>query len=389
MLAACGGGAGKYEVASAEAPVRATAASGPEADYPQVLGDPFTVDGKLYTPEDVYSYDSVGFATVDAQGGQGVSVAHKTLPMPSYVEITSLDSGKTILARVERRGPMTSQRLVSLSQGAQAQLGIGEGAPVRVRRVNPLELERAELRSGRTVPARLETPSSLLAVLKQKLPTSGGATSLAASSTAPRTPTTAIAPTRVAASTASPAAPAARTAPVEAKFDKTFGAQQRTANSAYPLPPIAGSRAAAPVQARRTPAVARRPVATPVAAPASVPARSAPVTVARAPEGQVFSLPGTRTVAAAPLPARQAAPVRSAPTPQMTADGKYVIQAAAFSNKANAERLADKLDGGFVMPAGQFYRVRVGPYATRGQAEAALAKVRAAGYRDARVFSAG
>ena len=38
---------------------------------------------------------------------------------------------------------------------------------------------------------------------------------------------------------------------------------------------------------------------------------------------------------------------------------------------------------------GRFYRVRTGPYATRGQAEAALAKVRAAGYSDARVFTAG
>lgn len=106
----------------------------------------------------------------------------------------------------------------------------------------------------------------------------------------------------------------------------------------------------------------------------------------RSPEVQRYSLPGTQTVAAAP---RQPQP-ESMPQPsQASADGAFVVQAAAFSSKANAERLANQLEGGFVMQAGSYYRVRVGPYATRGQAEAALAKVRAAGYSDARVFSAG
>ena len=86
--------------------------------------------------------------------------------------------------------------------------------------------------------------------------------------------------------------------------------------------------------------------------------------------------------------ARAATPAPEPAAVSQTADGKFVVQAAAFANKANADRLADKLDG-FVMPAGRYYRVRTGPYATRGQAEAALAKVRAAGYSDAKVYSAG
>lgn len=352
LLAACGGGSGGYDLASIEAPPVAGAAYGPEADYPQVLGEPFTVDGQLFTPEDTYSYDTVGYAALDSAGGQGVSVAHKTLPMPSYVEVTSLVTGRTILARVERRGPMTAEREVALSPGAAMQLGISEGEPVRVRRVNALEAERAELRMGKTVPERLATPESLLAVLKKKLPSTGGSASLAGPAKAPAV----AGPIQTAVAPSVASAPAAS---VQDDFDRTFPAERR-ANGTYPLPPLPAS--ALPVQASR------------------VPVAPAPVTVARAPEVQRFTLPGVQT--AAPEP-------RQKPAAKPTAEGKFAVQAAAFSSEANAKRLAARLDGGFVTKAGNIYRVRCGPYATRGQAEAALAKVRAAGYSDAQVVSAG
>lgn len=377
VLSACigGGGSDAGQLASAESALRGPVANGPEADYPQVLGEPFTVDGQLFTPADEYSYDSVGYAALDAGLGEGVTLAHKTLPVPSYVEVTSLETGKTILARVERRGPMTASRIAALSPAAQAQLGAIDGTPVRVRRVNPPEFERAELRAGRLGPERLETPQSLLAVLKKNLPASGSA-SLAG----PQAPTaqqfTAIAPTDVPPSVVSrmaePARVAASTPPAVAKnFDKAFTATPK-ANAAYPLAPIAPSAGAVP-----------QPVA--AAAP---PVRKAPVVVARNPEVRSYSLPGTHT--AAPKAAVAASRVDPAPerVVRQTADGKFVVQAAAFSSKANADRLASQIDG-FVTPAGRFFRVRTGPYATRGQAEAALAKVRAAGYSDARVFSAG
>ncbi len=147
------------------------ATTGPAADYPMVLGDPFTVDGEVFTPADTLNYDAVGSAGID--DGAGVTAAHRTLPLPSYAEVTSLDSGKTILLRIERRGPMTGNRLVSLSPAAAAQLGIGEGGAVRLRRVNPPEAERAELRAGNSVAERIETPKSLVEVLRRKLPANG------------------------------------------------------------------------------------------------------------------------------------------------------------------------------------------------------------------------
>jgi rare lipoprotein A len=65
-----------------------------------------------------------------------------------------------------------------------------------------------------------------------------------------------------------------------------------------------------------------------------------------------------------------------------------MVQAASFSAAANAHRAARTLDGE-VSQAGRYYRVRTGPFATRGEAEASLAKVRAAGYSDARILTNG
>lgn len=166
LLAACGGA----EARPSGLPV-AVSQNGPEADYPMVLGPAFTVDGVTYTPVDTMNYDAVGYAVTGSEGGMAVSAAHRTLPLPSYIEVTALDSGKTVLVRVERRGPMSGKNLVELSPGAAAQLGLtgNPHAAVRVRRVNPFEQERAMLRSGQQAPARMDTPKSLLAVLQRKL----------------------------------------------------------------------------------------------------------------------------------------------------------------------------------------------------------------------------
>ena len=166
LLAACGGGARPYDAGQNPAAI-----GGPSADFPMVLGVPFTVDGVTYTPSDTMNYDAVGYAAVGAEGGATVTAAHRTLPLPSYIEVTALETGKTILIRAERRGPMVGKTLVELSPGAAAQLGIAGNphAAVRVRRMNPVEQDRALLRMGQAAPARMDTPKSLLTVLGRKL----------------------------------------------------------------------------------------------------------------------------------------------------------------------------------------------------------------------------
>jgi rare lipoprotein A len=190
LLAACGGGA------IDSTPALAAGGPGPAGDYPVVVGPAYSVGGTTYTPVDSMNFDSVGRAEVGSEGGNTVTAAHHTLPLPSYVEVTSLDTGRTILVRVERRGPMHSNSTIELSPGAAAQLGmVGQArAAVRVRRVNPIEPERAVLRAGEAAPARMDTPKSLLGVLYRKLDAQEGVTRPALDATPAPAPAPAPAP---------------------------------------------------------------------------------------------------------------------------------------------------------------------------------------------------
>ncbi len=181
VLASCSGTKGNdgLETSSSAAPVQIGV-----TDETVMLGAPFTVGATTYTPADTPQYDEVGYASQygseldkrltangEMSGSAAASAAHKTLPMPSYVEVTALDTGRTILVRVNDRGPMSNDRLIDLSEGAARQLGIGPQsvAGVRVRRVNPPEQEKSVLRQGMTAAERIETPEPLLKVLRNKL----------------------------------------------------------------------------------------------------------------------------------------------------------------------------------------------------------------------------
>jgi rare lipoprotein A len=95
-----------------------------------------------------------------------------------------------------------------------------------------------------------------------------------------------------------------------------------------------------------------------------------------------------KVLASSPPVAKPAAVPAPAPAPKPAADASgFYVQAGAFSDKARADKLA-KAIGGSLSQAGRVWRVRVGPHKDRGQADAALAKVRAAGYADARVVTA-
>ena len=182
LLASCGTVDGKRDGGPSATPTPAYGGAD-VVDGPIKLGAPFTVGGTTYTPADIPDYDDVGYASWYGEelagsptaigepfNPDGISAAHKTLPLPSYVEVTALDTGRTILVRVNDRGPMVNDRLIDLSRGAAEQLGISEGvARVRVRRTSPPGAERAQLRRGLPIAARLDTPDSLLVLLRRKL----------------------------------------------------------------------------------------------------------------------------------------------------------------------------------------------------------------------------
>ena len=161
-------------------------AQGPAAmveDRPELLGEPYSVAGVTYRPADPAAYDELGYAEPINAGSKGattangetfvagaITAAHKSLPLPSYVEVTALDSGRTILVRINDRGPMRNDRIIGLSPGAMAQLGLAGGpAPVRVRRVNPPDQDQVALRRHEHAAERLESPPALLKVLRERL----------------------------------------------------------------------------------------------------------------------------------------------------------------------------------------------------------------------------
>ena len=136
----------------------------PVSDVPVRIGPPYTVRGTTYTPAADAGYDRVGYATWygpesgnrTANGERfepdGITAAHTTLPLPTYVEVTALDTGRRIVVRINDRGPFAGgSRIIDLSRGAAEQLGVrAQGvAPVRVRVVEPSERDRERLRDGK------------------------------------------------------------------------------------------------------------------------------------------------------------------------------------------------------------------------------------------------
>ena len=97
---------------------------------------------------------------------RGLTAAHRTLPFGTLVEVTALDTSRTIVARINDRGPRRRDRLIDLSFGAARLLGTDRGPPAAVR-VRALEGGRPGLsRAGRTVtsPRRAAMPRSVNAM---------------------------------------------------------------------------------------------------------------------------------------------------------------------------------------------------------------------------------
>ncbi|QIK36929.1 septal ring lytic transglycosylase RlpA family protein [Caldichromatium japonicum] len=63
----------------------------------------------------------------------GMTAAHRTLPLPSYVRVTNLDNGRRVIVRVNDRGPFIEDRLIDLSYAAAVKLGIKTNGKARVK----------------------------------------------------------------------------------------------------------------------------------------------------------------------------------------------------------------------------------------------------------------
>jgi len=139
------------------------------------VGKPYTVGGRIYVPEEDVNYREEGLASwygddfhgrLTANGEvfdmDSLSAAHPTLPMPCYARVTNISNGKSLVVRVNDRGPYHGNRLIDVSNKAAQLLDFkGNGvARVRVEYVGRAPLEgtddlqlMATLRTGTPAPA--------------------------------------------------------------------------------------------------------------------------------------------------------------------------------------------------------------------------------------------
>src|SRR5262245_3582302 len=110
------------------------------------IGRPYELNGRTYVPAEDPNYRSEGIASwygPDFHGKptangeifdmNGISAAHPTLPMPSYLRVTNLANGRSIVVRINDRGPYARERVTDLSVGAARALGFYEQGLARVR----------------------------------------------------------------------------------------------------------------------------------------------------------------------------------------------------------------------------------------------------------------
>ncbi|MBW6252926.1 septal ring lytic transglycosylase RlpA, partial [Pseudomonas aeruginosa] len=141
-----------------------------------VKANPYTVLGKTYYPmNDARAYRMVGTASwygtkfhgqATANGETydlyGMTAAHKTLPLPSYVRVTNLDNGKSVIVRVNDRGPFYSDRVIDLSFAAAKKLGYAETGTARVK-VEGIDPVQWWAQRGRPAPMVLAQPKQAVA----------------------------------------------------------------------------------------------------------------------------------------------------------------------------------------------------------------------------------
>ena len=104
------------------------------------IEEPYQVDGKWFYPRDYKSYTEVGIAEIEIELNNGDlttnkeffhndahSGSHRSLPLPSILEVTNLENGRTTKVRVNNRGAYSSTHIINLSSGVFKELNLNSG----------------------------------------------------------------------------------------------------------------------------------------------------------------------------------------------------------------------------------------------------------------------
>jgi rare lipoprotein A len=118
----------------------------PKGGGRELVGRPYTVAGRTYVPQDYRSYASEGLASwygvnfhgrLTANGEifdrDSVAAAHTTMPLPSYARVTNVQNGRSIIVRVNDRGPFHGNRIIDVSERTAEALDFRRSGTARVR----------------------------------------------------------------------------------------------------------------------------------------------------------------------------------------------------------------------------------------------------------------
>lgn len=110
------------------------------------IGKPYQIDGVWYYPQEDFNYVEEGVsswygptfhgkstANGETYDMMDLTAAHRTLPMPSVVRVTNMENGRSLVVRVNDRGPFARNRIIDVSKRAAQLLGFHEQGTTRVR----------------------------------------------------------------------------------------------------------------------------------------------------------------------------------------------------------------------------------------------------------------
>ncbi len=165
------------------------------------VGKPYQIAGIWYYPEEDYAYDETGIASWYGAAFHGkktangetydmnaLTAAHRTLPMPSFVRVTNLGNGRSIVLKVNDRGPFAKGRIIDVSRRGAQLLGFQEQGTAKVRVQIMADRSQAiasRLKNGEEL-ARVGSPITVdkmpkTSVSTETLPAPGGAEASASS----------------------------------------------------------------------------------------------------------------------------------------------------------------------------------------------------------------
>ena len=149
------------------------------------IEEPYQVDGKWFYPRDYKSFIEVGIAEIEIELNNGdlttnkeffhneaFSGSHRSLPLPSILEVTNLENGRTTKVRVNNRGAYSSTHIINLSSGVFKELNLNSGGGlVKIELINTNEsFILSETQTFEEEKKVVEAPISDVVVIDAEIP---------------------------------------------------------------------------------------------------------------------------------------------------------------------------------------------------------------------------